>query len=230
MCRRGTKAWAYHLDFQSENFPYAFFNVKKQPLYVNFSIYFVQIDVFFKVPYTLWIWDFVDIYLTHLGTRIWSPSIHIYFIKWFFWPPKLCSTPWAQGKNLFFSTLNLVILQTVWNECVRFGGHINIKVSYKNFAQSALFWREVFLRQFWTQHGHWCLGVKKRNPSFWVVLTTTWEDTRTWLYSCHVEKNNPFYLIFSSLAFELIFFSIKPTSRDFSILANYKLWRFRPLT
>jgi hypothetical protein len=26
------------LDFQSKNFPYAFFNVKKQPLYVNFSI------------------------------------------------------------------------------------------------------------------------------------------------------------------------------------------------
>jgi hypothetical protein len=24
-----------------------------------------------------------------------------------------------------------VILQTVWNECVRFGGHINIQVSYK---------------------------------------------------------------------------------------------------
>jgi hypothetical protein len=32
---------------------------------------------------------------------------------------------------LFFSTLNLMILQTVWNECVRFGGHINIQVSYK---------------------------------------------------------------------------------------------------
>jgi hypothetical protein len=24
-----------------------------------------------------------------------------------------------------------MILQTVWNECVRFGGHINIQVSYK---------------------------------------------------------------------------------------------------
>jgi hypothetical protein len=24
-----------------------------------------------------------------------------------------------------------MILQTIWNECVRFGGHINIQVSYK---------------------------------------------------------------------------------------------------
>jgi hypothetical protein len=24
-----------------------------------------------------------------------------------------------------------MILQTVWNECIRFGGHINIQVSYK---------------------------------------------------------------------------------------------------
>jgi hypothetical protein len=24
-----------------------------------------------------------------------------------------------------------MVLQTVWNECVRFGGHINIQVNYK---------------------------------------------------------------------------------------------------
>jgi hypothetical protein len=34
-----------------------------------------------------------------------------------------------QKKN-YFKTLNLMILQTVWNECVSFGGHINIQVSY----------------------------------------------------------------------------------------------------
>jgi hypothetical protein len=38
MCRGDTKAWARRLDFQSKNFPYAFFGVKKRPLYVNFSI------------------------------------------------------------------------------------------------------------------------------------------------------------------------------------------------
>jgi hypothetical protein len=61
----GTKAWAYRLDFQSKNFPNAFLNVKKRPLYVNFSISLCQDNMFFKVPYVLWIWDFVDIYLTH---------------------------------------------------------------------------------------------------------------------------------------------------------------------
>jgi hypothetical protein len=29
------------------------------------------------------------------------------------------------------STLNVMILQTVRNECVRFGGHVDIEVSYK---------------------------------------------------------------------------------------------------
>jgi hypothetical protein len=39
--------------------------------------------------------------------------------------------PLSTGEKLFFPTLNLMILQTIWNECVRFGGHINIQVSYK---------------------------------------------------------------------------------------------------
>jgi hypothetical protein len=29
-------------------------------------------------------------YLTHLETRIWRGTLHIYFKKWFFWPSKLC--------------------------------------------------------------------------------------------------------------------------------------------
>jgi hypothetical protein len=75
-----------------------------------------------KVPYVLWIWDFVDMYLINLEIRIWSPLIHTYFKKWFFWPPKLCCTPWTQWKELFLPTLNLMILQIILNECVRFGG------------------------------------------------------------------------------------------------------------
>jgi hypothetical protein len=54
-----------------------------------------------------------------------------------------------------------MILQMVWNECLRFGGHINIQVSYKilwskvpNFAQYALLSTGADLRQFWTQRGH----------------------------------------------------------------------------
>jgi hypothetical protein len=51
-CRRGTRACFHRLDFQSNNFSYAIFIVKKQPLYVNL---FEQNDVFFKVPYASWI-------------------------------------------------------------------------------------------------------------------------------------------------------------------------------
>jgi hypothetical protein len=70
-------------------------------------------------------------YLTHLETRIWRGTFHIYYKKWLFWPSKLCCALWAQGKNLFLSTLNVMILQTVRNECVRFGGHVDKEVSYK---------------------------------------------------------------------------------------------------
>jgi hypothetical protein len=70
-------------------------------------------------------------YLTHLETRIWRGSFHIYFKKWFFWPSKLCCPVRAQGKKQNFSTLNVMTLQTVRIECVRFGGHVDIEVSYK---------------------------------------------------------------------------------------------------
>jgi hypothetical protein len=70
-------------------------------------------------------------YLTHLETRIWKGSFHIYFKKWFFWLSKLYYSLRAQGKKNFFSNLNVMILQTVRNECIRFGGHVDIEVSYK---------------------------------------------------------------------------------------------------
>jgi hypothetical protein len=65
------------------------------------------------------------------------------------------------------------------SQMVRFGGYVNIQVSYKilwlevlkkalilhnlesfDFAQSALLSRGVVLRQLWTQCGLGCLGVK----------------------------------------------------------------------
>jgi hypothetical protein len=70
-------------------------------------------------------------YLIHLETRIWRGTFHIYFKKWFSWPLKLCYPLWAQGKKTFLSTLNVMILQTVKNECVRFGGHVDVEVRYK---------------------------------------------------------------------------------------------------
>jgi hypothetical protein len=131
MYRRGNRACFHRSDFQSKNFSYAIFIVKKWPLYVNFSIPPCGKWFFLNVPHLLWVWDFEDMYLTHLGTRIWRGSFHIYFKKWFFRPSKLCCPLLAQGKKTFFSTLNVMILQTVRNESVRFVGHVDIEVSYK---------------------------------------------------------------------------------------------------
>jgi ABC-type phosphate transport system ATPase subunit len=44
---------------------------------------------------------------------------------------KTLLSPSGIGKKTFLSTLNVMILQTVRNECVRFGGHVDIEVSYK---------------------------------------------------------------------------------------------------
>jgi hypothetical protein len=44
---------------------------------------------------------------------------------------KTLLSPFGVREKTFFSTLNVMILQTVRNECVRFGGHVNIEVSYK---------------------------------------------------------------------------------------------------
>jgi hypothetical protein len=39
--------------------------------------------------------------------------------------------PLGTGEKTFLSTLNIIILQTVRSECVRFGGHVDIEVRYK---------------------------------------------------------------------------------------------------
>jgi hypothetical protein len=70
-------------------------------------------------------------YLTHLEIRIRRGSFHIYLKKWFFWTPKDCCPPWIRAKKTLSSTLNVMISQMVRNEGVRFGGHIDIEVSYK---------------------------------------------------------------------------------------------------
>jgi hypothetical protein len=100
-CRGGTRACFHHLDFQSKNFSYANFIVKKRPLYVNFSIPLCGNDFFGNPPQLWWIWDFAHIYLTQIRTRIWSPATHIYVRKWLFWPPKHCCPSRGSGKKLF---------------------------------------------------------------------------------------------------------------------------------
>jgi ABC-type phosphate transport system ATPase subunit len=52
-------------------------------------------------------------------------------LKMVFLAFKTLLSPLGAGKKTFLSTLNVMILQTVRNECVRFGGHVDIEVSYK---------------------------------------------------------------------------------------------------
>jgi hypothetical protein len=131
--RRGTRACFYSLHFQSKDFSYAIFIVKKRPLSLNFSMRprLVEIDDFLKVPHLVWAWDFVDMYLTHLEIRIQRSAFHIYLRKWFFWTPKDWCPLGVGAKKAFSSTLNVMISQMVRNESVRFGRHIDIEVSYK---------------------------------------------------------------------------------------------------
>jgi hypothetical protein len=44
---------------------------------------------------------------------------------------KTLLSPYDTREKTFLSTLNIMILQMVRNECVKFGGHVDIEVSYK---------------------------------------------------------------------------------------------------
>jgi hypothetical protein len=44
---------------------------------------------------------------------------------------KTLLSPLGVGKFFFWSTLNVMILQMVRNEHVRFGGHVDIEVRYE---------------------------------------------------------------------------------------------------
>jgi hypothetical protein len=57
--------------------------------------------------------------------------IHIYSKKMVFLPLKILLYPLNTRINLFFSTLNVTISEMVKNECERFGGHVDMQVSYK---------------------------------------------------------------------------------------------------
>jgi hypothetical protein len=52
-------------------------------------------------------------------------------LKMVFLAFKTLLSPFCAGEKTFFSILNVTILQIVRNECVRFGGHVDIEVSYK---------------------------------------------------------------------------------------------------
>jgi hypothetical protein len=45
--------------------------------------------------------------------------------------PQNIDVPFMHREKTFFSTLNIMVLQMVRNEHIRFGGHIDIQVNYK---------------------------------------------------------------------------------------------------
>jgi hypothetical protein len=68
-------------------------------------------------------------------------------------------------EKSFFLTLNVTILQMVRNECARYGGYVDLQVSYKDLTVRGTkegmilhnlpyFEKVVVLRPFWTQRGH----------------------------------------------------------------------------
>jgi hypothetical protein len=96
---------------------------------------------FQHTPYGKWFFSQCS---THLvGMRFWghvrnslrnkNMERHIPYLllKMVFLAFKTLLFPLGTGEKTFLSTLNIIILQTVRSECVRFGGHVDIEVRYK---------------------------------------------------------------------------------------------------
>jgi hypothetical protein len=124
--------------FSIQEFFICYFILNKLPLYVNFSIPLWTKWRFFQSSISLVDMRFCE-HVPNPPRNKNLKSFNPYLLyKMVFLVPKTLLYPLSTWKkNFFFSTLNLMILQTVWNECVRFGGHINIQVSYK------ILWLEV---------------------------------------------------------------------------------------
>ena len=143
MNRGCSNAYAQYLGFQYNNFGDVFSIVNRWPLLMNFSILHYGNFFFLNVPHLLWVWDFVDIYLIHLGTRknhgcmhhqVQSRhgcTIYAYLKKLFFELENIVVFLLALRKKSILSTLNFMILQMVRNEWVKFGRHVDIQVNYK---------------------------------------------------------------------------------------------------
>jgi hypothetical protein len=103
ICRGCSKAYAHRLDFQYNNFLYAFL-LSKNGLYMWILVYPLVENIFFlNVPHLLWVWDFVDIYVTHLETRIKCCTIRAYLVFWAF---KTLLSPFGTGEKNFFVNFN----------------------------------------------------------------------------------------------------------------------------
>jgi hypothetical protein len=113
--RGGTRACFHHLDFQSKDFIYVFFIVKKHPLYVNFSIpawgkwFFPQCSA----PLVgMRFWGYVPNSLRNKNMKRLIP--YLLFKMVFFCLQNSAVPVWRRGKKLFYQ------LWTLWS-CKRWG-------------------------------------------------------------------------------------------------------------
>ena len=86
----GVKAWSHRSDYQSNYSSHDIFIVKDRPLYLNFSIPPCEnssISLEFYRSYKGK--NCIDMFLTHLGTRMWRASYQIFYPKWFFWSSRV---------------------------------------------------------------------------------------------------------------------------------------------
>jgi hypothetical protein len=132
MCRRGTNAHAYQLNFQYNNFKDVFSIVKKWHLLVNFSIYHCGIFLFFSQCST----PLIGMkFCRHIPSspRDKNKMMHhpCLLDKVVFLASKTLLFAIGTRKETFSSTLNFMISEMVRNECVKFGKHIDRQVNYK---------------------------------------------------------------------------------------------------
>jgi hypothetical protein len=131
MCRGSTRVSVHYLDFQYNNFLYVFFIVKNWPLYVNFSIppcgkwFFSQCSTLLM---GMRFWGDVPNSLRNKNTERYIPHLRLKMIFLAF--KTLLCLYGTRGKH-FFVKMNVMILQRMRNECVRFGGHVDIEITYK---------------------------------------------------------------------------------------------------
>jgi hypothetical protein len=77
----------------------------------------------FHISYGYEIWEHVP---NSLRNKSMERHIPYLLQKMDLWASKTLLYPSVIGEFYFFSTLNVIILQIVRNECVRFGGHVHI--------------------------------------------------------------------------------------------------------
>ena len=107
-----------------------YFYCTKWPLYVNFSIPFVEIDDFTQASTPCMGMRFCGHVLNSPKNKNLKKRILNLLKKWLFWTQKTVD-PLLQGNKTFSSTPNVVISQVIRNESMRFDRHIDIEVRYK---------------------------------------------------------------------------------------------------